>query len=39
MKDRWLSVIEVAVYLGIKRNTVYQWIDRWSMPPHKVRRL
>jgi excisionase family DNA binding protein len=32
MEDRWLSVIEVALYLGIKRDTVYKWIDRRSMP-------
>ena len=39
MEDRWLSVIEVALYLGIKRDTVYKWIDRRNMPSHKVGRL
>lgn len=34
--DRWLSVDEVADYLGIKRDTVYKWIDRKNMPAHKV---
>ena len=24
MEDRWLSVIEVVLYLGIKRDTVYK---------------
>lgn len=37
--DRWLSVDEIAAYLGIKRDTVYFWIDRRSMPAHKVGRL
>lgn len=35
-EDRWLSVDEIAAYLGIKRDTVYKWIDRKSMPAHKV---
>lgn len=34
--DRWLSVDEIAEYLGIKRDTVYKWIERKNMPAHKV---
>ncbi|MFN7772429.1 MAG: helix-turn-helix domain-containing protein [Planctomycetota bacterium] len=34
--DRWLSVEEIAVYLGVKRDTVYKWIDRKSMPAQKL---
>jgi len=34
--DRWLSVDEIAEYLGIKRDTVYKWIERKKMPAHKV---
>jgi len=34
--DRWLSVDEVAAYLGIKRFTIYKWIERKNMPAHKV---
>ena len=34
--DRWLSVDENAEYLGVKRDTVYKWIDRKKMPAHKV---
>ena len=37
--DRWLSVDEICVYLGIKRDTVYKWIDEKKMPAHKVGRL
>ncbi len=37
--DRWLSVDEIATYLGIKRDTVYKWIERKRMPAHKVGRL
>ena len=39
MDDRWLSVDEIALYLGIKRDTVYKWIDEKEMPAHKVGRL
>ncbi len=39
VEDRWLSVDEIAAYLGVKRDTVYKWIDRRNMPGHKVGRL
>lgn len=39
LEDRWLSVEEIAEYLGIKRDTVYKWINRKNMPAHKVGRL
>ncbi len=39
VEDRWLSVDEIAAYLGVKRDTVYKWIDRKNMPGHKVGRL
>ena len=37
--DRWLSVDDIASYLGVKRDTVYKWVDRQNMPAHKVGRL
>jgi len=39
MEDRWLSVDEIAVYLGIKRDTVYRWISERNLPGHKIGRL
>jgi excisionase family DNA binding protein len=39
VQDRWLSVDELAGYLGIKRDTVYKWITRRNLPAHKVGRL
>jgi excisionase family DNA binding protein len=39
MDDRWLSVDEIAVYLGIKRDTVYKWIERKKLPAIKLGRL
>ncbi len=39
MKDRWLSVDEMAEYLGVRRDTIYRWINDKSMPAHKIGRL
>lgn len=39
MEDRWLSVDEIAAYLGIKRDTVYKWISEKQMPSHRMGRL
>ncbi|HAT5923237.1 TPA: helix-turn-helix domain-containing protein [Legionella pneumophila] len=39
MNDRWLSVDEIAEYLGVKRDTVYKWINEKRMPAHKIGRL
>ena len=39
MEDRWLSVDEIAGHLGIKRDTVYNWISERQMPGHKIGRL
>jgi excisionase family DNA binding protein len=36
---RWLSTDEIADYLGVKRDTIYKWIERHNMPAHKVGRL
>jgi excisionase family DNA binding protein len=39
MEDRWLSVDDICDYLGVKRDTVYKWINDKSMPAHRVGRL
>ena len=39
MEDRWLSVEEIAAYLGVQRDTVYKWLTRRKLPAHKVGRL
>jgi excisionase family DNA binding protein len=38
-ENRWFSVDEVAEYLGVKRDTLYKWIQRKELPAHKVGRL
>ena len=37
--DRWFSADEMAEYLGVKRDTIYKWIERHDLPAHKVGRL
>jgi excisionase family DNA binding protein len=39
MEDRWLSVDEIAKYLGVRRDTIYRWINDKGMPAHKIGRL
>lgn len=39
MNDRWLSVDEVSEHLGVKRDTVYKWINDKGLPAHKIGRL
>lgn len=39
LEDRWLSVEEICVYLGVSKDTVYKWIDKKGMPAHRVGRL
>lgn len=37
--SRWLSVDEVAEYLGVSKDTVYTWVTSKGMPGHKVGRF
>ncbi len=39
MSDRWMSVDEIASYLGVSKDTIYGWIAKREMPAHKVGRL
>ena len=37
--DRWLSVEEIAVHLGVARDSIYRWIEHRGLPAHKVGKL
>ncbi|SDN62295.1 helix-turn-helix domain-containing protein [Vreelandella arcis] len=39
LNDRWLSVDEIGKHLGISNDTVYRWIDKHSMPAHRMGRF
>lgn len=37
--DRWLSVEEIAEYLGVAKDSVYRWIEQKGLPAHRVGKL
>lgn len=39
LNDRWLSVDEICKYLGVSKDTVYKWIDKYGMPACRMGRL
>ena len=39
MDDRWLSVEEIAEYLGVSTDAVYSWVSTKGMPGHRVGRF
>lgn len=39
MADPWLSADDIALHLGVTKDTVYAWIAEKGMPAHKVGRL
>ena len=39
IEDRWLSLEEIALHLGVKKDTVYKWLAAKKIPAHKVGRL
>lgn len=39
LSDRWLSVDEVAKYLGISKETIYRLLEKKKIPSHRVGKL
>jgi len=39
MENRWLSVEEIASYLGVSKDTIYIWISNRKFPAHRVGKL
>lgn len=39
MTERWLSVEEIADYLGVSKDTVYAWRDKKGLPAHRIGRF
>lgn len=39
MSEPWLSAEDIAVHLGVTKDTIYTWIAQKAMPAHKVGRL
>lgn len=39
LDDRWLSVTEIAKYLGVSEDTIYRWKNEKRIPGHKIGRM
>jgi excisionase family DNA binding protein len=39
MSEPWVSVEKIAEHIGVTRDSIYRWIDRKSLPAHRVGRL
>ncbi|WP_441288587.1 helix-turn-helix domain-containing protein [Sorangium sp. KYC3313] len=37
--EPWVSVEEVALHLGVARDSVYRWIDAKGLPAHRIGKL
>jgi excisionase family DNA binding protein len=38
-EEKWVNVEVVAEYIGVRRESIYRWIDRRGFPAHRVGRL
>jgi excisionase family DNA binding protein len=38
-EDRWLSVEEIAQYLGVSKETIYRWLEAKTIPCHRIGKL
>lgn len=36
--ERWLSVDEIAIHLGVSKVSIYKWVEAGKVPAHKVGR-
>ena len=39
MTEPWTSVDEIARHLGVAKDSIYRWIERRSLPAHRIGRL
>lgn len=37
--ERWLSVEEIAKHMGVSKETIYRWLERDSIPAHRIGKL
>lgn len=37
--ERWVSVNDIALHLGVNKDTVHKWIRNQSIPAHRVGKL
>ena len=39
MDDKWVSLEDIAAYLGVTKETVRNWIKKTDISAHKIGRL
>lgn len=39
MTERWLSVEEISIHLGVSKDTIYAWREKKKLPGHRVGRF
>ncbi|MBC7753683.1 MAG: helix-turn-helix domain-containing protein [Moraxellaceae bacterium] len=37
--ERWFSVEEIAIHLGVSKETIYRWLERKKIPAHRIGKL
>ncbi len=37
--EPWVSVDDIALHLGVAKDSIYRWIERKALPAHKMGRL
>lgn len=37
--ERWVSTKEIALHLGVNKDTIHKWIRNGTIPCHRVGRL
>lgn len=37
--DNWIGIEEAAMYLGVTKDTVRNWIKKTNIPAHKIGKL
>lgn len=38
-ESKWMTIIEIAEYLKVSRETILNWINKKNMPAHKAGKL
>lgn len=39
MGEPWVTAEQVALHLGVVKDTIYRWRERKGLPAHKIGRL
>lgn len=38
-ESKWMTIMEIAEYLKVSRETILNWINKKNMPAHKAGKL